>query len=69
MTSSPRRRAPTTSGRKASFISGAPPVMSSVWTCGEAARSWTMRSAVSTLIVSFRFGDDSTWQCVHAWLQ
>ena len=55
--------------RNAAFISGAPPVMSTVCTDGDAARSSSTRCAVASSIVSVRFGDDSTWQCVHAWLQ
>ena len=69
MTSTPSLVAPITSGLKAPFISGAPPVMSSVSIEGEAASTWSTRATVSSDIVSVRFGDDSTWQWLHAWLQ
>ena len=42
------------------FISGAPPVISSVETVGEAASTARTRFTVSSDIVSVRFGDDST---------
>ena len=69
MTSRPSARAPRTSGQKAGDISGAPPVMSTVFTCGEASRTRSTCSTVSSSIASLRRGLDSTWQCVHAWLQ
>mmetsp|Transcript_103528 Transcript_103528/g.267769 ORF Transcript_103528/g.267769 Transcript_103528/m.267769 type:complete len:282 (-) Transcript_103528:4-849(-) len=61
--------APSTRRRKPLFISGAPPVMSRTCTLGEFLRRIRQRSTTSGLICSVRSGDDSTWQCVHAWLQ
>ena len=60
MISMPRAEAPSTRGRNAVFISGAPPVISSVETVGEAASTARTRFTVSSDIVSVRFGDDST---------
>ena len=51
--------------------SGAPPVMSRVpMEPSAASMSSTMRSATSLDMTSLvRSGEDSTWQCEHAWLQ
>ena len=68
-TSFPSARAPRTSGQKAGVISGAPPVISTVSTSGEAASTRRMCSTSRSSIASVRRGDDSTWQCVQAWLQ
>jgi len=37
--------------------------------CGAATGELTIRSAVGRSIISVRSGDESTWQCAHAWLQ
>ena len=45
------------------------PVRSSILTDGLLARISIHLTAVSWFIISLRFGDDSTWQWLHAWLQ
>ena len=45
------------------------PVMSSRPTPGLASSSVRHRSVVSRVMTSFRRGEDSTWQWLHAWLQ
>mmetsp|Transcript_82760 Transcript_82760/g.208342 ORF Transcript_82760/g.208342 Transcript_82760/m.208342 type:complete len:213 (-) Transcript_82760:360-998(-) len=61
--------APSTSLRKPLLSSGAPPVMSSTLTLGLSRSRNKHRSTTSSDIISFRSGEDSTWQCVQAWLQ
>ena len=63
----PKAEIPSTNQRKSGFISGAPPVRStiSMSVLASASRQCCM---VSRVMISVRSGPASTWQCLHTWL-